>query len=66
MFLANNKEGSEREVFVRVIVQETAENEITIRVFSKKRWTLYPTGNRWSDAVFEQLALDLTEKQRPS
>ena len=64
MFLAITKA---EDAFVRVIVQETAENEITIRVLSKRRDALaLMVRFDWSPAVFAQLALDLTEKQRPS
>ena len=68
MFLAKNKTAElDDEVFVRVIVQETAENENTIRVLSKSRWALNLwRRNHWSDVVFAALASDLTEKQRPS
>lgn len=64
MFLAKRKSGmwSYGEL-VRVIVEETGENEVTIRIISKRRNAVNVTARGdWSDAVFAQLALDLTEK----
>ena len=51
---------------VRVVVQGSAD-EVTIRVLSKRRSAMNVTAKGdWSDVLFTQLALDLTEKQRPS
>ena len=68
MFLAKRKSGQwTAGELVRVIVEETAENEVTIRIISKRRSAMNITARSdWSDAVFAQLALDLTEKRRPS
>ena len=63
MFLAERKPGWTYGELVRVIVEETADNEVTVRVLSKRRSaTNVWAGNDWSKAVFAQLALDLTEK----
>ena len=66
MFLAKRKSGQWTSgELVRVIVAETGENEVTIRILSKRRSALNITARSdWSDAVFAQLALDLTEKRR--
>ena len=68
MFLAKRKSGKwTYGELVRVIVEETGENEVTIRIISKRRSAINITARSdWSDAVFAQLALDLTEKRRPS
>lgn len=68
MFLAKRKSGMwTYGELVRVIVAETGENEVTIRIVSKRRGKFNITARSdWSDAVFAQLALDLTEKRRPS
>ena len=66
MFLAKRKSGTwTHGELVRVIVEETGENEVTIRIISKRRSAMNITARSdWSDAVFAQLALDLTEKRR--
>ena len=68
MFLAKRKSGAwTYGELVRVIVEETGEKEVTVRIISKRRNAMNLTARSdWSDAVFAQLALDLTEKQRPS
>ena len=65
MFLAKRKSGQWTSgELVRVIVAETGENEVTIRILSKRRSAMNITARSdWSDAVFAQLALDLTEKR---
>ena len=64
MFLAKRKSGKwTYGELIRVVVQETGEKEVTVRVLSKRRGALNVTARGdWSDAVFAQLALDLTEK----
>ena len=66
MFLAKRKSGQwTAGELVRVIVQETSDNEITVRILSKRRSTMNVTARSdWSDAVFAQLALDLEEVRR--
>ena len=66
MFLAKRKSGQwTYGELVRVIVEETGENEVTIRIISKRRSAVNITARSdWSDAVFAQLALDLTEVRR--
>ncbi len=64
MILAKRKSGmfSWGEL-VRVVVQETSEGEVTVRILSKRRAATNVTARGdWSDALFAQLALDLTEK----
>lgn len=65
MFLAKRKSGQWTwGELVRVIVEETGEKEVTVRIISKRRSSMNVTARSdWSDAVFAQLALDLTEKQ---
>ncbi len=68
MFLAKRKSGQwTAGELVRVVVQETGDEEVTVRIVSKRRSSLNVTARSdWSDAVFAQLALDLTEKQPES
>ncbi len=66
MFLAkrNTSRWSHGEL-VRVIVQQTSPDIVTIRVLSKRRAAVeFTARSDWSDAVFAQLALDLNEVQR--
>ncbi len=50
---------------VRVLVQQTSPDIVTIRVLSKRRAAVeFTARSDWSDAVFAQLALDLNEVQR--
>ena len=63
MILAKRKSGmfSWGEL-VRVVVQETGEGEVTVRILSKRRSATNITARGdWSDALFAQLALDLEE-----
>ena len=66
MFLAkrNTSRWSHGEL-VRVLVQQTSPDIVTIRVLSKRRAAMeFTARSDWSDAVFAQLALDLNEVQR--
>ncbi len=66
MFLAkrNTSRWSHGEL-VRVLVQQTSPDVVTIRVLSKRRAAVeFTARSDWSDAVFAQLALDLNEVQR--
>ena len=66
MFLAkrNTSRWSHGEL-VRVLVQQTSPDIVTIRVLSKRRAAVeFTARSDWSDAVFAQLALDLNEVQR--
>ncbi len=63
MFLAkrNTSEFSHGEL-IRVIVQQTGADIVTVRVLSKRRVAVeFTARSDWSDAVFAQLALDLEE-----
>ncbi len=66
MFLAkrNTSEWSHGEL-IRVVVEQTNADVVTVRVLSKRRVALEITARSdWSDAVFAQLALDLEELPR--
>ncbi len=66
MFLAkrNTSEWSHGEL-IRVIVQQTGADVVTVRVLSKRRVAVeFTARSDWSDAVFAQLALDLQEIPR--
>jgi hypothetical protein len=63
MFLAkrNTSEWSHGEL-IRVIVQQTGAEVVTVRVLSKRRVAVeFTARSDWSDAVFAQLALELEE-----
>jgi hypothetical protein len=65
MFLAkrNTSEWSHGEL-IRVIVQQTSADVVTVRVLSKRRVAVeFTARSDWSDAVFAQLALELEEVQ---
>jgi hypothetical protein len=50
---------------IRVIVQQTGADVVTVRVLSKRRIAVeFTARSDWSDAVFAQLALDLQEVHR--
>ncbi len=66
MFLAkrNTSRWSHGEL-IRVIVQQTGAEVVTVRVLSKRRVAVeFTARSDWSDAVFAQLALDLQEVPR--
>jgi len=66
MFLAkrNTSEWSHGEL-VRVVVEQTNVDVVTVRVLSKRRIAVEVSARSdWSDAVFAQLALDLEELPR--
>jgi hypothetical protein len=66
MFLAkrNTSQWSHGEL-IRVIVQQTGADVVTVRVLSKRRIAVeFTARSDWSDAVFAQLALDLQEIHR--
>ena len=66
MFLAkrNTSRWSHGEL-IRVIVQQTGAEVVTVRVLSKRRVAVEVSARSdWSDAVFAQLALDLEELPR--
>ena len=66
MFLAkrNTSEWSHGEL-IRVIVQQTGAEVVTVRVLSKRRVAVeFTARSDWSDAVFAQLALELQEVHR--
>ncbi len=66
MFLAkrNTSKWSHGEL-IRVIVQQTGADVVTVRVLSKRRVAVeFTARSDWSDAVFAQLALDLQEVHR--
>lgn len=66
MFLAKRKAGQwTYGELVRVLVVQTSEDVVTIRILSKRRSAINVTARSdWSDAVFAQIALDLEERKR--
>ncbi len=66
MFLAKRKSGGFTwGELVRVVVQQTDTDEVTIWIVSRRRNAVNVTARSdWSDAVFAQIALDLEELRR--
>ncbi|MCH7474351.1 MAG: hypothetical protein IIA27_06735 [Gemmatimonadetes bacterium] len=66
MFLAKRKAGKWTiGELVRVLVVQTGENVVPIRILSKRRAAMNVSARSdWSDAVFGQIALDLEERKR--
>ena len=49
---------------VRVVVIETADNVVTVRILSKRRAAINVSAkDDWSQTIFTQLALDLEERR---